>query len=159
MNAPQITLMGNATRKPELRYSQNDGTPFANISVATNRRRRNQDAETIYFNVTVYRHTAEYAARNVEPGTGIYAQGDFSIRPYTRTDGSSGVSYDVSARDFEIVTRGAPAAALWAQNRPAQTQADTPAPAHDNQRDEDSRPDGQDFPEDDEYVPEFFDEE
>ena len=152
MNAPQITLMGNATRQPELRYSQNDGTPFANISVATNRRRRNQDAETIYFNVTVYRHTAEYAARNVEAGTGVYAQGDFSIRPYTRADGSSGVSYDVSARDFEIVTRGAPAAASWARNRPAQTQADAPEPAQEYPHDED-------FPEDDEYVPEFFDDE
>ena len=117
MNGPTLRFMGNVSRKGELQYSNNDGTPFIVFGVACNTR-RGTDEETIFFDVTVWRHTAEYAHQNVEVGTGVSVDGTFRIRPYTRNDGQPGVSYAVSAFDFEIVTRGAPAAHFWAKNRP-----------------------------------------
>ena len=130
MNGPIIRLIGNVTRKPELRHSQNDGTPFITIPVATNRRRNNQETDTTYFAVTLWRHDAEYAANNVDKGTGIYAEGHFSLSKYTRKDGTQATRCEVAATDFEIVTRGAPAASLWAQHRPqGAATPDQPQPA------------------------------
>ena len=124
MNGPTVRLMGNVTRDVELQYGKTDGTPFVVMNVAVNQRRRDQEDITTYFRVTVWRHTAQYAARSVMRGTGIYAEGTLSARPYTRNDGSPDLALEVSANDFEIITRGAPAAAHWAEHRP---NADRPA--------------------------------
>lgn len=121
MNAPQATIWGNVTRDPELRYTADNGTPWTTLRVATNTHRRNQEPETLFWDVTLWRHTAEYAARNVRTGMGVYAQGDFSLRSYTRDDGTLVTVPCISSSDFEIATRGAPAAENWLQNRPSRT--------------------------------------
>lgn len=121
MNAPQAIIWGNVTRDPELRYTADNGTPWTTLRVATNTRRRNQEQETLFWEVTLWRHTAEYAVRNVRTGMGVYAQGDFSLRSYTRDDGTLVTVPCISSSDFEVATRGAPAAENWLQNRPPRT--------------------------------------
>ena len=131
MNAPQVTIWGNVTHDPELRYTADNGTPWTTLRVATNTRRRNQQAETLFWDVTLWRHTAEYAVRNVRTGMAVYAQGAFSLRSYTRDDGTVVTIPCISSSDFEVATRGAPAAESWLQNRPPRT-ADSDTPAQDN---------------------------
>lgn len=128
MNAPQVTIWGNVTRDPELRYTADNGTPWTTLRVATNTRRRNQEQETLFWDVTLWRHTAEYAVRNVRTGMGIYAQGDFSMRSYARDDGTLVTVPCISSSDFEIATRGAPAAESWLHNRPPRNADDDPPP-------------------------------
>lgn len=124
MNGPQIKFHGNLTTPPVLRQTR-DGDPVTTLRVATNTRRRNQDPETTYFNVALFRHDAQYAFDNMDTGTGVYIEGQFSLRRYTRQDGTPDVSLEIIATDFEISTRGAAAAALWAKHR-AQLRAETP---------------------------------
>ena len=184
MNGPLIRFFGNVTRKGEMQYTNNDGTPFLTIGVASNSRHGDQE-ETLFLDVTIWRHTAEYANANLETGTGVYVEGPFRVRHYTRTDGQPGVSYAVSASDFEITTRGAPAALSWARNRPQRQQDAAPATAAprptQGQRPaaapaapdraqpqpvtsepdpyDDDQPDPlNDLPEDQDYQPEFMDE-
>ena len=168
MNGALIKFLGNVTNKGELQYSNNDGTPNIILRVACNRfRGPDQPQDTTFFNVRLWRHTAQYAHENVEVGLGVMIEGILSIREYTRNDGKPGVSCKVSARDFEIVTRGAPAAHFWAKHRPrhdrpgsepdtepeSPRQPETPAPPA-------PAPPPQDHADldDPEYHPEFYDE-
>ena len=129
MNGAQGTLFGNLVRDPELRYTSNNGTPWASLRVATNRRIQNEEDETIFWDVTVWRHTAEYAARNLKTGMGVWAQGPISLRHYTRDDGQQMTVLCLNAHDFEVVTRGAPAADSWLANRPPRDSSDRQQPA------------------------------
>ena len=127
MNGVQATLIGNVTRDPELRWTANNGTPWVSLRVATNRRISGEEDETLFWDVTLWRHTAEYAARAIRTGMGVYAQGTFSLRSYTRDDGTVVTVPCLSATDFEIVTRGPAAAESWLENRPARENTNAPA--------------------------------
>ena len=128
MNGPQSILFGNVTRDPELKYTANNGTPWVTLGVATNRTISPEETETLFWDVTLWRHTAEYAARNVRRGMGIYASGAFSLRTYTRSDGELVIVPCLNAFDFEVTTRGAPAAESWLEHRPARDGATTDTP-------------------------------
>ena len=127
MNAPQVTLFGNVTRDPELRWTANNGTPWVTLGVATNRYISPDETETLFWDVTIWRHTAEYAARNIRTGMGIYASGAFSLRTYTRNDNTVVTVPCLNAFDLEVITRGAPAAESWLEHRPARDNANAPA--------------------------------
>ena len=66
-NDNAVTIIGNCTRDPELRYT-NGGMQVAGFGVAINQRRRNndtgqwEDGETSYFDVTCFRELAENVA-------------------------------------------------------------------------------------------------
>src|SRR5919109_1214945 len=67
----QVTIVGNLTDDPELRYTPN-GAAVATIRVAVNRRIPDgaggwKDAETSFFRVNAWRTLAENAADEVGP--------------------------------------------------------------------------------------------
>lgn len=67
-----IVLTGNATRDPELRYT-NSGIPVANFGLAVNRRWRNSqtnewEEETSFIDVKVWKQVAENVAESVGKG-------------------------------------------------------------------------------------------
>ncbi len=91
-NDNAVTIVGNCTRDPELRYT-NGGMQVAGFGVAINQRRRNnetgqwEDGETSYFDVTCFRELAENVAESVSKGTRVIVSGTLRQRSWETPDG------------------------------------------------------------------------
>jgi single-strand DNA-binding protein len=91
-NDNTVTIIGNCTRDPELRYT-NNGMQVANFGVAINQRRRNndtgqwEDGETSYFDVSCFRELAENVAETVSKGTRVIVSGTLRQRSWETPDG------------------------------------------------------------------------
>lgn len=79
-NDNSVTIIGNATREPEIRYT-NGGMTVASFGVAINQRKKNadtgqwEDGETSYFDVTCFRELAENVAESVSKGQRVIVAG------------------------------------------------------------------------------------
>jgi single-strand DNA-binding protein len=87
----QVTIVGNLTDDPELRYTPN-GTPVANFTVAVNRRTRDDsgqwhDGETSFFRCNVWRQQAENCAESLSKGTRAIVVGRLRQRSWETPDG------------------------------------------------------------------------
>jgi single-strand DNA-binding protein len=85
-----ITIIGNLADDPELRYTPN-GVAVTNISVAVNRRFRNQTGEWDekldgFFRVNVWRDQAENVAESLSKGARVMVQGRLISRSYEDKD-------------------------------------------------------------------------
>lgn len=69
-----VTVVGNVTREPELRFSQ-AGMAIAQFGVAWNRRRQDQEDEVSFFDVTCFRQLAENVAESVHKGARVVVYG------------------------------------------------------------------------------------
>lgn len=91
-NDNAVTIVGNCTRDPELRYT-NGGMQVAGFGVAINQRRRNnetgqwEDGETSYFDVTCFRELAENVAETISKGTRVIVSGTLRQRSWETPDG------------------------------------------------------------------------
>lgn len=89
-----ITLVGNLTDDPELRYTPS-GVAVANMRVAVNRRIRNRDTNEWedrtdgFFNVNVWRDHAENAAESLARGTRVLVTGRLISRSYEDREGQT----------------------------------------------------------------------
>lgn len=103
----KIVLVGNLGRDPEMRYTA-DGTPVTNLSVATTERWTGQDGQpqerTAWWRVSVWGKQAEAVNQYLSKGRQVLVEGRMNADPetggprvYTRSDGSSGASYEVRA--------------------------------------------------------------
>lgn len=107
MNGPYIQAFGNLTRDPEKRYSNNNGTEYARITVAVNTvtgpgpDRR----ETDYFSANLYGNQMLNALNRCSKGTPVYIAGRFSHREYQRQDGTPGYDLHIETRDFRVLHR------------------------------------------------------
>jgi len=101
----KITLIGNIGKEPEMRYTPS-GTPVTSFSLAVSDDYK-KDGEwvkvTDWFNVTMWNKSAEYAAQKLHVGDVIYVEGKIKQRTYTKGDGSSGSSMDVTAQSTKIL--------------------------------------------------------
>ena len=98
-NEPRIFITGNTTADPELRYT-NNGTPVANITIATTPRTKNgtqwDNGETMFFRATAWGTLAENITETLTKGTRIHATGRLTITTYTRNDGTQGISNNIT---------------------------------------------------------------
>ena len=135
-----VTIVGNATRDPELRFTPS-GTPICNFGVAWNRRyERNgeQVEEVSFFDVTCWSSLAENVAETVTKGTRVLVSGRLDQRSWETPDGERRSKVEIVADDVApslrwasaVVNRnefreggGAP------QRRSNNTPAAAPAPA------------------------------
>ena len=79
-----VTLVGNITRDPELRFT-NSGQAVATFGIAVNRRfQRNGEWEesTSFFNVTCWAQMAENVAGSCPKGSGVLVTGRLEQRTY-----------------------------------------------------------------------------
>ena len=89
-----VTLIGNLTDDPELRYTPN-GVPVANMRVAVNRRVRNSqtnewdDRLDGYFTVNVWRDHAENIAQSLRRGNRVLVIGRLISRSYDDKEGQT----------------------------------------------------------------------
>jgi single-strand DNA-binding protein len=103
----KVVLVGNLGQDPEMRYTPN-GTPVTNFSLATNERWTGQDGQqhdrTIWWRVAVWGRQAETTNQYLAKGRQVLVEGRMNPDPetggprvFTRSDGTPGASYEVTA--------------------------------------------------------------
>jgi single-strand DNA-binding protein len=87
-----ITMVGNLTDDPELRFLGN-GTPVANFRIASNRRWTDrsgqQQEETTFVTVNCWRDLGENVASSLKKGDRAVVIGRLRIRSYDTSDGQT----------------------------------------------------------------------
>jgi single-strand DNA-binding protein len=93
-NENNITIIGNLTDDPELRYTP-AGVPVANCRVAVNRRMFNRETNSFddrldgYFTVNIWRDYAENAAESLRRGNRVLVMGRLISRSYEDKEGQT----------------------------------------------------------------------
>jgi single-strand DNA-binding protein len=86
-----VTIVGNLTRDPELRFTP-AGAPVTTFGVAVNRRWQNRDSQqweesTSFFNVTCWRDLAQNVSESLEKGSRVLVSGRLDQRSWETQDG------------------------------------------------------------------------
>ncbi|MGO1508050.1 MAG: single-stranded DNA-binding protein [Microbacteriaceae bacterium] len=129
-----ITVVGNLTADPELRYTQN-GLPVANFTIAstprTFDRQANEwkDGEALFLRASVWRDFAEHVAGSMTKGMRVVAQGRLRQRSYQDREGNNRTSIELDIDEIGPSLRYATAQVTRAASggggggqRPAQQQ-------------------------------------
>ena len=114
MSFHTIIIVGNLGRDPEMRYAPS-GDAVTSFSVASNRQYTDSSGqkvkETIWFRVSVWGKQAESVNTYLQKGSSVLVEGN--LRPdketgnpktFTRSDGSTGASYEVNARTVRFLS-------------------------------------------------------
>jgi single-strand DNA-binding protein len=89
-----ITVVGNLTADPELRYTQN-GLPVANFTIASTPRSFDRqanewkDGEALFLRASVWRDFAEHVAGTLTKGMRVVATGRLKQRSYQDREGNN----------------------------------------------------------------------
>lgn len=91
MSENSITVVGNLTRDPELRFTQT-GRARALLGIAVNRRWRNRqtnewEEQASFFNVICWAELAEHVAESLAKGHRVVVTGRLEQRNFETTDG------------------------------------------------------------------------
>ena len=126
-----ITIIGNLTADPELRFTPN-GAAVASFTVAstprTFDRQSNEwkDGETLFLRCSIWREAAENVAESLTKGMRVIVQGRLKARSYEDRDGNKRTSAEIRVNELTLVggkPEGQPQAAAPRQQAPAQQQA------------------------------------
>lgn len=142
-NEPVITVVGNLTADPELRFTQS-GTAVANFSVANTPRTFDRasggykDGQTLFMRCVVWQDAAENVAESLHKGMRVIAYGRLKQRNFETREGEkrSAVELEIDAvgPDLRWQVATVTKAGRGNERRPAQAQpADDPwgdAPAN-----------------------------
>jgi single-strand DNA-binding protein len=97
-----VTLVGNLTRDPELRFTSS-GQAIATFGLAVNRRFQRNGAweeNTSFFNITCWAQMAENAATSLGKGSRIVVTGRLEQRSYETQGGDKRSVVDVVADEI-----------------------------------------------------------
>lgn len=101
----QITINGNLTADPELRFT-GSGIPVANFTVASTPRNYNkqsgewEDGETLFLACNVWRQAAENAAESLRKGMRVLVQGRLKARSYETKEGAKRTVFEIEVDAF-----------------------------------------------------------
>lgn len=127
MNGNTVTLVGNITRDPELRFTPN-GQANATFGLAVNRRYQDRQGEwqesTSFFDVVCWREMAENAAESLTKGARIIVTGRLEQRSWESQEGEKRSKIEVIADEIGPSLRWANAAITRNERR---SPADAPA--------------------------------
>lgn len=123
----KIILIGNLTSDPELRGTQT-GHKVCSFGIAVNDRRGGEQ-NTQFFRVSVWDKMGESCQTYLAKGKKVFISGPLTVRTYSKHDGSTGVSLEVTANDVEFLSsRDQAEQAYQQQERQAIQQEAAPAP-------------------------------
>ena len=137
-NETVITVIGNLTSDPELRYTQN-GLAVANFTIASTPKTLDKqtnewkDGEALFLRASVWRAYAEQVAGSLTKGSRVIAVGRLKQRSFETKEGEKRTSIELEIDEIgpslryatAQVTRvsrtgsPAPAAEQWAASTPA----------------------------------------
>ena len=108
-----VSITGNATREPELRFTPS-GQAVANFGVAVNRRWQNRQTQeweeaVSFFDVTAWAQLAENIAETVGKGTRVTVTGRLDQRSWENQEGEKRSKVEIVADDVAISLRWATA--------------------------------------------------
>ena len=109
-----ITLIGNLTADPELRFTPN-GAAVANFTVAstprTFDRQTNEwrDGDSMFINCSVWRQYAENVAESLSKGTRVIVSGRLKARSYETREGEKRTVFEVDVDEVGPALRYATA--------------------------------------------------
>ncbi len=107
MSMTSITLICRPTKDPELRTSPS-GVTFTNLDVAVTKGYGDKEHPN-YFRAFCKNEMAQRVINaGVKKGSLIYITGDLDIRPYTKKDGTIGLSNEITVFDWGYVNSGKP---------------------------------------------------
>jgi single-strand DNA-binding protein len=95
-----ITVVGNLTSDPELRYTQN-GLAVANFTIASTPRNYDRatstwkDGEALFLRASVWREFAEHVAGSLTKGSRVIASGRLRQRSYETKEGERRTSMEL----------------------------------------------------------------
>ncbi len=103
-NANSVTLVGNITRDPELRFT-GSGQATATFGLAVNRRWQNRQSgdweeATSFFNVVTWRELAENVSESLSKGARVIVTGRLEQRSWETQDGEKRTVVEVVADEI-----------------------------------------------------------
>ena len=131
-----ITVVGNLTADPELRYTQN-GLAVANFTIASTPRTYDRasnewkDGEALFLRASVWREFAEHVAGSLTKGSRVIATGRLKQRSYETKEGEKRTTIELEVDEIgpslryatASVTRAAASGSrgedAWAPSAPA----------------------------------------
>lgn len=132
-----ITVVGNLTADPELRYTPN-GLAVANFTIASTPRvydrQSNEwkDGEALFLRASVWREYAEHVASSLTKGQRVIAQGKLKQRSYETREGEKRTAVELDVEEIGPALRYATAQVTRSsgggnfgggQQRPAEVQS------------------------------------
>ena len=120
-----ITLIGNLTREPEIRYTR-EGQATTTLGVAVNRRWQDRttkewEESTSFFDVVCWRELAENAALSLVKGMRVVVTGRLEHRSWETEGGDHRSKVEVVADDLGPSLRFATAEVQRSERRSAET--------------------------------------
>jgi len=111
-----VTITGNATREPELRFTPS-GQAVANFGVAVNRRWQNRQTQeweeaVSFFDITCWSTLAENVSESVAKGTRVTVAGRLDQRSWETPEGDKRSKVEIVADDVAVSLRWATADVL-----------------------------------------------
>src|ERR1051325_6044228 len=100
-----ITVVGNLTADPELRYTQN-GVAVANFTIASTPRNFDRasndwkDGEALFLRASVWRELAEHVAGSLTKGSRVIATGRLKQRSYETKEGERRTSIELEVDEI-----------------------------------------------------------
>ena len=105
MNETIITVVGNLTADPELRYTQS-GLAVANFTIASTPRNFDRasnewkDGEALFLRASCWREFAEHVAGSLTKGTRVVATGRLKQRSYETKEGEKRTSIELDVDEI-----------------------------------------------------------
>jgi single-strand DNA-binding protein len=102
----KVTLIGNLTRDPELRYTP-AGTAVCTMGLATNRSWTTQTGETKeeteFHRIVAWNKLAELCAQLLTKGRKVYVEGRLSTHSWTGQDGNQRTTTEIVIEDMILL--------------------------------------------------------
>jgi single-strand DNA-binding protein len=116
-----VTLVGNVTREPELRYTA-AGQAMAKFGLAVNRRWQNRqtntwEESTSFFDVVAWREMAENVGESIAKGTRVIVTGRMEQRSYENQAGERRSAVELVADEIGPSLRWATAKVVRNERR------------------------------------------
>ena len=102
-------IVGNLGRDPETRYTADGGTAITSLSVATTRRYRNADGQTVneteWHRIVLFSRLAEIAKDYLRKGSLVYIEGRIRTRRYQAKDGTDRYATEIIGETLQLLDR------------------------------------------------------
>jgi single-strand DNA-binding protein len=128
-NEPIVTIVGNLTADPDLRYLQS-GQAVASFTVASTPRFKNsqsgqwEDGEAMFVRCSAWREYAENVAESLSKGMRVIAQGRLTVRSFNDAQGQARQSIEMQVDEIGPSLR-------YARARVARVAANAPQASQD----------------------------
>jgi single-strand DNA-binding protein len=98
----RITLVGNLTRDPEIKYVDGGGKAVTKFALAVNRKTKGGD-ETMFIDIVAWDRLGEICNQYLKKGMSTLIEGRLVIRKYDDKDGNKRTAVEVVASDMQML--------------------------------------------------------